>query len=523
MRNASSWILVPGLVSLAVALHAGCWSDYDNLYVPLTDPALASSSSSSSGGGDSGPPPGCIPSENVQAVADTCGVFVSSSMGSDTTGKGTKEAPYASLTKALTVAKGKPIYACGETFDKETVAIADDATLYGALDCTNKWAYDATKKTQLAPTMDAIPLTISTATTSAQVFDFAVTSASATQPGGSSIAVLVAQATASFIRCDLVAGDGKDGAAGDPYPMSAQAGSMGNNGNDACSASIVVPGDAVTNACGNPDSISGPGGIGSTNSGGPGGPGSPGSTMNGGSGDTGAGCGPGTKGDDGDMMALATPGLGGTGLGTLSASGHTGVTGGTGGAGSPGQGGGGGGGAKGGSAANMCTNASSAGGASGGSGGSGGCGGLGGNGGAAGGSSIALVSIDATLSFTGVTLKTGSGGKGGDGGPGQNGGNGADGGPGGGVPMTATSLKPGCPGGKGGAGGTGGKGGGGLGGHSVGLAFTGKAPPASGWTATPGSNGKGGAGDDTNGNMGDGAAGLGCRSLDFADAKSCVM
>ena len=35
-------------------------------------------------GGDGGPTPSCIPSENDAGVADTCGVFVSSSKGDDT-------------------------------------------------------------------------------------------------------------------------------------------------------------------------------------------------------------------------------------------------------------------------------------------------------------------------------------------------------------------------------------------------------------------------------------------------------
>jgi hypothetical protein len=412
-------LLAAAVVAFAGSLGAGvvsCVFTYDQTscedFPRPGCPGVISPEGGTDGGdgGDGGPPPGCIPSENVQAVADTCGVFVSSSMGDDTSGKGTKEAPYATLTKALAIAKGKPVYACGEVFDKETVAIAESATLYGALDCTKGWVYDASKKTQLTPTMDAIPLRISTATTTAEVFDFAVTSANATQPGGSSIAVLVAQATASFTRCDVVAGDGAAGAAGAPYQTSAQAGSNGNQGNPACSASTVVGADPVTNACGNPDSISGSGGNGRATNGDTGSPGSPLGATNGGPGDTGSGCGPGTKGDDGDSFGLATPGLGATGIGTVSASGYAGPSGGEGGQGKPGQGGGGGGGAKGEQTASVCP-AGSGGGASGGSGGSGGCGGLGGKGGSAGGSSIALVSIDATLSFTSVKLTSGNGGK----------------------------------------------------------------------------------------------------------------
>ena len=88
--------------------------------------------------------------------------------------------------------------------------------------------------------------------------------------------------------------------------------------------------------------------------------------------------------------------------------------------------------------------------------------------------------------------------------------------------MSYPNLKDGCGGGDGGTGGNGGKGGGGLGGHSLGLAFTGKAPPASGWTAMPGMAGVGGTGDDSNNNKGSGDDGLACKSLDFADPTSCV-
>ncbi|APR75130.1 Endoglucanase [Minicystis rosea] len=520
-------VLLSGL-GIAAAAHVGCTSTWDEYYAPLTDPALETSSSSSGGGGDSGPPAGCIPSENVDAVPDSCGTFVSSSKGSDTSGKGTQDAPYATLTKALTMAKNKPVYACGELFDKETVAIVQSVILYGALDCTNGWVHAPTKKTRLAPSSEGVALTISKPTTKVDVIDFAITSANATQLGESSIAVVVAQATASFTRCDLTAGDGAAGSAGPPYQASAPTGGAGEKGNDACSASIVVPGGSVTNACGTPDSISGAGGIGQATGGGDGSAGQPDSAVNGGKGEGAGICTAGTKGDDGDAIALATPGVGASGIGTISASGYTGAAGGTGGAGKPGQGGGGGGGSKGGTGAGKCTVMASAGGASGGSGGAGGCGGQGGNGGSSGGSSIALVSIDATLTFESVTLKAGAGGKGGDGGPGQSGGSGGDGGPGGlgkSQPMPASypNLNDACPGGKGGTGGTGGKGGGGLGGHSLGLAFTGKAPSTTGWTATPGSKGPGGVGDSANSNMSDGATGLACKSLDFANAKSCAM
>jgi len=501
MRRTHILAAMSGLVSLAVGLQTGCWSTYEDYYLPLTNPNTVDGGGTDSGdGGDGGTPPGCVPNENVDVVADTCGVFVSSSLGDDAN-VGSKDKPVKTLGAALTLAKGKPVYACGEGF-AETVTIGENATLYGALDCANGWAYAAEKKTLLTADPDAIPLTVTTATTSAEVLDFAITAADAKQAGGSSIAVLAAQAAVSFSRCDVTAGNGKAGVAGAPYMSAAGAGVDGKPGADACAASKSFGGDAVTNMCGGGNSISGSGGIGDAAAGGSGSPGAPLSAMNGGAGEIAMACTAGTAGDPG---TAGTSGTGATGLGTLSATGYAGVSGGDGTPGVVAQGGGGGGGAKGETSASICP-AGMGGGASGGSGASGGCGGAAGKGGAAGGASIAVVSLDATLTFASVTLKTGNGGAGGDGGNGQLGGaggvNGGAGGKGNGT------LKPGCAGGPGGKGGNGGKGGGGTGGHAIGIAATGKAPSMAGVLFAKGMPGTGGKGDNAMGNLGDGAIGV---------------
>jgi hypothetical protein len=462
------------------------------------------------GGMDSGPPPNCIPSEVTGPVDKSCGVFVSSTKGDDMSGTGAPDKPYASIDKAIGEAKGKPLYLCGGDNFNKALKLTADVIVYGGLDCSTDWKYDAAKKTNLTAGNDEIPVTISGSGVSAQMFDMAITAQDAMNAGGSSIAVLVAQASAAFTRCDIKAGNGKDGKSGDPIPGSAASGVMGNPGNNACSAGIVVPGDTVSSMCGTPDSTSGIGGTGSASAGAPGAPGSPGSAMNGGPGEGGGLCGGGGTGDPG---ANGNPGLGAamTDIGSLSASGFTPAGGKGGSPGQPGQGGGGGGGAKGGTGTGKCTDPTKAGGASGGSGGSGGCGGQGGNGGLGGGSSIAVASVNGTLTFSAVTLSMGVGGAGGPGGMGQTGGNGADGGAGG-KKGTATALNDACAGGKGGAGGNGGQGGGGRGGHALGIAYTGKAPAAASATtwkvATPGTAGMGGMGDNTNGNAGNGAQGV---------------
>ncbi len=522
MTTTRAWVVALLALGWFGAVASACSSARSDC--PSGTGAAASSLSGHDGGTagvESGRPPSCNPSESTSVVADICGVFVSSSKGSDTTGQGTKEAPFRTLGEALAEAMGRPVYACGERFT-ESVWLPESATLYGGLDCTKGWVYDASQKTQLTAAADVIPLTVSMATTNAELFDFAITSANATQPGASSIAVLVAQSAASFTRCDLTAGDGKEGAAGVPHPIAAPAGKTGLTGADACTAPGPLGGISVLTPCGNDYSVSGPGGDGQPTVGGPGGDGQPGTALNGGQGEGSMLCTSGTKGEDGDTLAPAMPGTGATGFGTLSVIGYTGVPGGAGSPGSPGQGGGGGGGAKGGAGNSECASASSEGGASGGSGGSGGCGGAGGNGGGAGGSSIALVSINATLSLRSVTLQAGTGGNGGDGGAGQPGGMGGPGGSGGKAKAMYANLNDACSGGPGGSGGTGGQGGGGLGGHSLGLAFTGKAPPKSGWTATPGIFGAGGTGDTMNDNKGDGASGQAQGCWDFDRNAACM-
>jgi hypothetical protein len=452
----------------------------------------------SDGGMGGGTPAGCIPNATMGAIDNSCGVFVSSSLGDDAN-PGSKDKPLKTLGAAL--AKSKSVYACGEGFT-EAVSVAASATLYGGLACTKGWAYDVAKKTQFTATPGAVPLSVSKAATRLEVFDFAITSVNAKEDGGSSIAVLAAQAAVSLTRCDVTAGDGKAGLAGAAFGSEAQAGADGKPGTDACAADTSLGGKAVTNACGGGDSVSGGGGFGDSAAGGDGTSGQPGATTNGGKGEGAQACVPGTKGDDGGP---GTPGTGATGLGTLSASGFAGASGGEGNPGAVAQGGGGGGGAKGETTANACS-AGMGGGASGGSGSSGGCGGLGGKGGGAGGASIAIVSLDAMLSFASVTLKVGSGGAGGDGGTAQAGGTGgAKGGTGG---MGKGALKAGCAGGLGGKGGDGGRGGGGLGGHAIGIAATGAAPATTGVTFMKGTAGLGGKGDNAGGNLGDGAAGV---------------
>lgn len=459
-------------------------------------------------------PPGCVPSGNMQPVADECGVFVSSTKGDDASGKGTKVAPYKTLAAALSRAGKKPIYACGEAF-METVTLSADITLFGALDCTNGWTYDASKKTVLTTDADAIPMIVTNTASDVKVYDFTIAATDAMKDGESSIAVIVDGATASFERCDIIAGNGKAGLAGDTPtdPVGPtdpnDPGIKGNDGKNACLDPAQQFGGApkenpsCTAASGGP--LGGNGGAGFINNGGDASGGTPAVMAKGfgGKGQTTPGWDCTSDGINGGGGTGATGSTGAAGdgaqaasaLGTVDNTGYSGVAGKAGGPGLPGQGGGGGGGAKG---KSMCA------GASGGGGGAGGCGGKGGLGGNPGGASIGIISLGATLTFNAVTITTNKGGDGGDGGDGQAGGSGGNGGNGGNGSMSGLSNA--CNGGAGGQGGIGGKGGGGLGGHAIGIAYTGTAPPTGGVTFDKkGTAGKGGAGADA---QHDGTAGV---------------
>jgi hypothetical protein len=502
MRNAYSLIAIGGVLAAVGAGSAGCIDYVAEYYTPLTDAKLASggtggtaTSSSTSTSGTGGTPINCIPSEDPKTAVDaSCGVFVSAT--GDDAASGSQEKPVRTLNQAVSLAMvaDKRIYACAEEFEG-ALELPAGITVYGGLDCAvmpRSWLYVGDKtKTTITAAAETIPLTLAPGP-GTKLFDLHVVAKAAVNPGGSSIAVVADLVTAEILRCAFDAGDAQIGAQGKPYSTAAMAGTIGANGGDACSAGTVLGGDSIASMCGNPDSISGSGGIGAALSGGSGSPGAPSGSTNGGAGEIALACTTGTKGDDG------TPGISGAGaagLGAISKSGFAGVIGEPGLLGPAGQGGGGGGGAKGGTGVGKCLVPGMAGGAAGGSGGSGGCGGTGGKGGNPGGSSIAILSLGSTLTFVGVTLTTGAGGKGGDGGVGQDGGFGGPPGTGG----TATGmngLNPGCNGGPGGSGGKGGKGGGGTGGHSIAIAFTGAAPAKSGWMAATGAFGAGGLGAD---------------------------
>lgn len=527
MARRSAGALVAILVS--GSLVAACWP-FNSLEDCEQNPLLSCYSSgagsgSSSGGG--GTPAGCVPSENATPVADTCGVFVSSSLGGDANA-GTKTAPLKTLLQAIDKANGRPVYACAEEFGG-SVTLTSGVAIYGGLDCTTGWAYvGATTRSTLMGDVDEVALTVGSDAVGAELVDFTIRAADAVKDGGSSIAVLADGATAEFVRCDLRAGVGAKGAAGAPGDANGKAaagGVPGNAGKDACSdldamggPDTTLPGGAqVTNDCGGEVSIGGRGGDGNVPNGGGADAGQSGTAGQAGVGEPAmgmmwsciAGSGLGNAGSPGDSGAA---GSGATGLGSISASGYAGASGGAGTPGKAGQGGGGGGGAKGGM---ICAGGVSGSGASGGSGGAGGCGGLAGTGGGPGGASIALVSLNASITLTDCTLSSNKGGDGGPGGDLQPGGPGGLPGLGG---QGVGGSNPGCSGGQGGKGGNGGPGGGGLGGPSIGIAFIGNPVDKSGTTSiTPGAPGAGGPGGSVNVAMNAGESGKAAEEQSFPE------
>jgi hypothetical protein len=520
MRTVNWMGIALGLVTLAALVEGvGCYSltsDCDLFACASgsgtgTGGTTSSSSGSTGGGGTGGNPILCVPSESPDPIAESCGVFVSSSLGMDdmVADRGTKNKPFKSIGAALKKTAVTRVYACAESFT-EAVTVSMGVELYGGLDCKS-WAYvGATKKTTLTAAADLIPLTLGNAVGAMTVEDFAVTAASAKAPGGSSIAVLASAATAKLTRCDLVAGDG---AAGDPGvdggAQDAQA-EGGTKGDDAGASGPLAGGIGGKNlVCGLQAGKGGDGG------GIPNGDGIDGVQGDGnlggskGAGDTGAGCMPGGQGGNG---AKGPFGPGASGAGTLSATGYQGADGDVAQDGGNGKSGGGGGGSK----ASVAIH-----GAGGGGGGAGGCGGKHGTGGQAGGSSIALASVGAKVVLAECKLSTGkgaSGGKGGDGQFGQLGGAAGLGGTG------KMGVIDGCNGGKGGSGASGGNGGGGLGGHSLAVAVTGTAPMLDSTTQKAislGALGAGGPGGNMDADMNHGAPGLSSSCWDFSLKASC--
>ncbi|WP_236644123.1 hypothetical protein [Sorangium cellulosum] len=441
------------------------------------------------------PSPQPSPCDGDPATApalDECGVFVSGH--GDDKSPGTRAAPVKTLQYAVGLASSgrgdgqaatRRVYACGETFE-EAISLPSGVDLWGGRGCEvgGDWSYGSSfdgpnHPTTIAPPL-GIPLRVIDVGQDAMSTIFgvrAVAAAGSASDGKSSIAMILSPGARATVReSAIVAGNGKDGEAGEDAPsIRATDGMVGNDGANACTADAAVGALPVVTVCDDGiESTGGYGGDGGLDVGGDGTPGQPQPAENpdgkgrAGTGASSAPCLAGTNGADGANSGRAG---GAAGEGYLTIDGWMGARGEDGKRGGVGQGGGGGGGSKSRGSMVACPAGRPQRGAAGGSGGSGGCGGKGGRGGGYGGASIAIVALeDSEIELDATLVLAGNGGKGGVGGTGQLGGIGRVGARGGyGYP--GTTIWEGCRGGAGGNGGRGGDAGGGLGGASVGIAY----------------------------------------------------
>src|SRR5262245_16214596 len=227
MQSKTNKLLGTIAALLMAATAAGCFDFFsdENLY-------LQAYPGTGGTGGTGGAPPGCIPQQTGDPIEDTCGVFVDAATGDDANG-GTKEKPFARLTKALASSNGKPVYACADAAQPfvEAVTLDSSAQIFGGLDCTT-WTYVAGTKTKWTAGADELPLRLADGASIA-IEDVTIEAADAIKDGGSSIAI-VAQAGASveLVRCDVRAGNGADGAAGNTPAGTGMAGVMGDSGKE---------------------------------------------------------------------------------------------------------------------------------------------------------------------------------------------------------------------------------------------------------------------------------------------------
>lgn len=465
---------------------------------------------------DAQPPPQCDgtkrPDQDACVIADAFGIFVSSSLGNDLTGNGSRALPFATLGHAIVAAKqaNRRVYACAETYT-ENVDFADGVDIYGYFDCTSSWKTTQTRARTLAPKSPAATATKISKDT--RIDSLEIVAPDVSSPGASSIGLLANDAGGlHFVNAKIhagAAGKGDDGTAGiqlvatgNPNGRSGSAETYCNGGfscenfhDSQSGGTMTCVGEVGHDPA--PGGNSGSGGyytldqplqwvfVANTPKTGTGMPSAAsvqvakGGTFNV------------MNGDWGGVGAAGSPGAVGPNLGYFGVAGYSPANGTKGTAGSPGQSGGGGSGG----APGVLHNADfyakvdvGAWGSSGGSGGAGGCPGLPGTPGKSGGASIGILAITSALTLDGSTVESSTGGAGGSNGLRSQPTGGASGGAG---PMNQWQILGGNGGG-GGTGGAAGSSGGGGGGPSIALVYSSAATPKT--VGSTFSQGKGGTG-----------------------------
>lgn len=419
--------------------------------------------------------------DGIDGTADAS-VFVSPA-GSDVAGDGSLNAPFRTLSFALTQAGNRPLLLDQGDYLEDGVVIRSQSSVHGGYRADGGWSRSVAAATTLR--VNATGLVVDGVDGSV-VLDrvFVVGDDSDGGAGGLAVGLFVQGSSSVFVRNAVIeAGRGAKGAAGGE-------GARGADGADGGAGSPGSAGGAGGPPGLNPECPSANGGAGGAgavgddfvnqNPGAPGGPNGDG-TLAGGAGGA-AVCntcacrnGDGGMGLSGAAAGQAAAGGGGAGFGAvfgedggfyvapIAEGGQNGVA---------GQGGSAGGGGASGFVAltGACVTGTTPTGGGGAGAGAGGCGGEGGAGGTGGGPSIAIVILNSAVAVEASTLITRGGGNGGEGGRGGVGGFGGRGGTGGdGGTANGATAGNGGAGGNGGRGGTGGAGGGGVGGYSIGV------------------------------------------------------
>ncbi|MGK3996999.1 hypothetical protein [Sorangium sp. So ce1024] len=130
------------------------------------------------------------PERDTERDTDGCGVFASASAAS--AGSGTSEKPYASLQEAIDNAEGRTVCACAGTAFTEAVTLRAGIEVRGDYTCDAGWQPSPGTKSTIEGPPGRVALTLTEAASGAKVRGFEVRAAEATEPGGSSIAVAVA-------------------------------------------------------------------------------------------------------------------------------------------------------------------------------------------------------------------------------------------------------------------------------------------------------------------------------------------
>jgi hypothetical protein len=446
--------------------------------------------------------PGRSPLDEPCLIDERYGSFVSPG-GNDSTGQGTRTAPFQTIGRGMRAAKlgGPRVFVCDDGIGYPDPIVADASTdglaIYGGFNCRT-WVPSASSQARVQP-KGGPAITMSQLTSGITIENFDLRAADAA-PGMSSIAARFNGAAGIVLRrCRIAAGtggagtDGVDGAAGE---NASPAGDAQRGLSPFCNGTPAIQPGAVSvgSNCGAPG---GQGGQGSIRVGGivsyPANDGqpktgvSPLNRSNAGTAcrsDTATpGTANGSQGADGLSGMLGTPA---PISGTFSETGY--ASSGPGGDGTPGNPGQGGGGGVGCPAATNCV------GPSGGAGGAAGCGGKHGTGGGAGGASIGLLSWRSTVVLDRCEVLSANGGAGGKGG---NGGSGGKGAAGGGGNEGVDGSDPSGAGGVGGEGGPGAAAAGGNGGPTYGIVFAGARPSQTGTTVTFSLGGSAGTGGTT--------------------------